>query len=250
MSSSKSRYVSLELLSYLESGQTMPFHIFPDVVMPDFRQHLYNGKQFLPTSELVENNFCCSDLRGIFAEIQDNLNYIKRACGRVKQWEDHVNKEIAELIMQSLDGAFKEERESKQESCRGNFLHDKLQKTLSVVSMLKSEIFSPPELSSVNLEYSESFKRFSFCMRDRPKSKINLPDQNIINEMIKERSKKEIEAIYNGLDVTSKMCLLCFSVFPENVLIKKKVLVHWWVGEGFIDSPSSGGNFSFMINPQ
>jgi hypothetical protein len=239
MSSSKSRYVSLELLSYLESGQTMPFHIFPDVVMPDFRHHLYNGKQFLPASELVENN-CCSDLRAMFVEIQDNLNDIKRACGRVKQWEDHVNKEIAELIMQSLDGSFKEEREAKQESRRGNFLHDKLQKTLSVVSMLKSQIFSPPELSSVNLEYSESFKRFSFCMRDRSKSKINLP----------ERSKKEIEAIYNGLDVTSKMCLLCFSVFPENAVIKKKVLVHWWVGEGFIDSPSGGGNFSFMIYPQ
>ncbi|XP_059436847.1 disease resistance RPP13-like protein 4 [Corylus avellana] len=242
MSSSMSRYVSLDLLLYLESGQTMPFHIFPDVVMPDFRHHLSNGKQFLPTSEVVDNNFCFSDLQlqGMFDEILDNLNYIKRACGRVKQWEDHINKEIEGLIMQSMDGAFKEETETKQESCRGNFLYDKLQKTLSVVSMLKSQIFSPPEFSSVNLEYSESFKRFSFCMRDRSKSPINLPDQNIIDEMIKERSKKEIEAIYNDLDVTSKMCLLCFSVFPENAVIKKKVLVHWWVGEGFIDSPSSG----------
>jgi predicted adenine nucleotide alpha hydrolase (AANH) superfamily ATPase len=50
-----------------------------------------------------------------------------------------------------------------------------------------------------------------------------------------------IQRVFDGLDEKSKKCLLCFSVFLENAVIKKKVLVHWWVGEGFIDSPSSDG---------
>jgi hypothetical protein len=230
--SSELSYVSLDLLSYLESEQTMPFHIFADVVMPDFLHHFSNLSKFHPDLE--------SDLYGMFEEIRNDLNYIKKACGRVKQWEDKVNKEIKEFIIQSFDDAFKDGTEALENSRRANFLQDKIEQTRSVVSVLKNQIFSPPELSSVNLD-SESFKRSNLSMRDRYQLPIQLPDQNIINKLITERTLKEIRVVYNDLDVTSKMCLLCFSVFPENAVIKKKVLVHWWVGEGFIDSPSSGG---------
>lgn len=228
--SSESRYVSLDLLLYLESEQTMPFHIFADVVMPDFLHHL---SKFHPDSE--------SDLHEMFEGIQSDLNYIKKACGRVKRWEDKVNKEIKQLIIHSFDDAFKDGTEALENSRRTNFLQDKLEKARSVVSMLRSQIFSPPELSSVDLD-SESFKRSSFSMRDGYyQLPVQLPEENVNNKMIAERSLKEIQEVYDGLDEKSKKCLLCFSAFPENAVIKKKVLIHWWVGEGFIDSPGSGG---------
>jgi Leucine-rich repeat (LRR) protein len=215
---SSERYVSLDLLSYLESGQTMPFHIFADVVMPDFRHHL---SKFQPHSE----RDC---LHGMFEEIGKDLYYIKEACGKVKQWEDLVNNEIKELIIQCFDDAFKDGTEALETPRRTNFLQDKLEKTQNVVSKLRTQIFSLPELSSVNLD-SGSFKRSSFSMRDdRP---VEQRDQNMI----------QFQAVYNRLKPGPKKCLLCFSVFPENAVIKKKVLVHWWVGEGFIDSPSSEG---------
>jgi len=213
---SSERYVSLDLLSYLESEQTMPFHIFADVVMPDF---LHNLSKFHPHSERHR-------LNGMFEKIGKDLDYIKKACGRVKQWEDLVNKEIKELIIQCFDDAFKDGADELPNSPRTNFLQGKLEKAQNVVSMLKNKIFSPPELSSVNLD-SKSLKRSRFSMRDdRP---VEHRDQNMI------------QGVFDGLDEKSKKCLLCFSVFPENAVIKKKVLVHWWVGEGFIDSPSSEG---------
>ncbi|MBA0689509.1 hypothetical protein Goari_007235 [Gossypium aridum] len=45
---------------------------------------------------------------------------------------------------------------------------------------------------------------------------------------------KEFEEKYEGLDVRQKLCLLCFSIFPENAEIKKRFLRFWWVGEKLI----------------
>ena len=39
---------------------------------------------------------------------------------------------------------------------------------------------------------------------------------------------------YNILDVQMKLCLLCFSIFPANSVIKKRPLVYWWIGEGLV----------------
>jgi hypothetical protein len=131
--------------------------------------------------------------------------YLREGCGgRLKQWEDQVNNKIKELIIQCFDDAFKDGREALENSRRTSFLQDKLEKTQNVVSMLKNQIFSPPELSSVNLD-SESFKRSSFSMRnDRYILPVEQRDQNMINQRV-----------YDGLDEKSKKCLLCFSVFAR-----------------------------------
>jgi hypothetical protein len=268
-SSFESPYVSLDLLAYLNSGQKTPFHIFNDVVMPEFLFHLSKGKQFLPAQEMDEardiisrsismitidndeednSNSNCNDLHAIFEDIQNDLNYIKKACRKLKQWEELVNKVIQQLILQGLDDAFKERTGELDDSTRTNFIQDKLKRTKKVVSMLKDQICSPPQFSLVSLD-SESFQRSSFSMRYHSlfRLPVQLPDVNT-NEMIANRyTSNEIEMVYNGLDVTKKLCLLCLSVFPENATIKKKVLVHWWVGEGFIDSLNNGDNTAESI---
>lgn len=45
---------------------------------------------------------------------------------------------------------------------------------------------------------------------------------------------KEFEASYRELTMELKMCLLSFSIFPENAQIKKRVMLYWWIGEGFV----------------
>ncbi|TYJ06236.1 hypothetical protein E1A91_A12G219700v1 [Gossypium mustelinum] len=51
---------------------------------------------------------------------------------------------------------------------------------------------------------------------------------------------KEIEEKYESLDDRQKLCLLCFSIFPENAEIKKRFLRFWWVGENLI--PQNGND--------
>ncbi|GMP72705.1 hypothetical protein CsSME_00030637 [Camellia sinensis var. sinensis] len=45
---------------------------------------------------------------------------------------------------------------------------------------------------------------------------------------------KEFVARFHELVTELKLCLLCFSAFPENVEIKKRVMIYWWIGEGFV----------------
>ncbi|KAL2547367.1 disease resistance protein RGA5-like [Forsythia ovata] len=41
------------------------------------------------------------------------------------------------------------------------------------------------------------------------------------------------------LSINLRLCLLTFAVFPEKQLIKKKPLIYWWIGEGFIIKSSN-----------
>jgi hypothetical protein len=97
-SSFESPYVSLDLLACLNSGQKTPFHVFNDVVMPEFLNYLSKKKKYLPAQEMdAEDKSSSNDLRVIFEGIQKDLNYIKKACCNLKDWEDLVNKDIRKL---------------------------------------------------------------------------------------------------------------------------------------------------------
>ncbi|KAG1347200.1 disease resistance RPP13-like protein 4 [Cocos nucifera] len=50
-----------------------------------------------------------------------------------------------------------------------------------------------------------------------------------------ERWEKDvINKFGENLDVQLKLCLLCFSVFPENLVIWKRPVIYWWIGEGLV----------------
>ena len=226
----ESSYVSLDLLAYLNSNKETPFHIFNDVILPEFQCHLSKIEQHLPkelNGSQDNNNSRIemdNDQHATLKEIRKDLEYIKKACHKLKDSADCVNEEIQRLILQRLDDAFKERTEAPENSPGIN----KLKKIQDVVSKLKEKICSSPQLSQDSL-HSASLHRSSFPMGSYY---IN-PDRSTTNK---------IKKLYNDLDDKKKSCLLCFSVFPEDAIIKKKVLIHWWVGEGFIiDSQNSGG---------
>ncbi|XP_050266678.1 uncharacterized protein LOC126710318 [Quercus robur] len=44
----------------------------------------------------------------------------------------------------------------------------------------------------------------------------------------------EIQDIFNGLDDQKKFFLSCFTVFPENAVVKRRIFVYWGVGEDLL----------------
>ncbi|KAL2547516.1 RNI-like superfamily protein [Forsythia ovata] len=48
---------------------------------------------------------------------------------------------------------------------------------------------------------------------------------------------------FDILSIHLRLCLLTFAVFPEEQLIKRKPLIYWWIGEGFI---TKSGEETFM----
>ncbi|XP_076893751.1 uncharacterized protein LOC143545824 [Bidens hawaiensis] len=45
---------------------------------------------------------------------------------------------------------------------------------------------------------------------------------------------KDIHLRFNNLRRELKLCLLCFSVFPEKEIISRRSMIYWWIGEGLI----------------
>uniref|UniRef100_A0A0E0L6A1 Disease resistance R13L4/SHOC-2-like LRR domain-containing protein n=1 Tax=Oryza punctata TaxID=4537 RepID=A0A0E0L6A1_ORYPU len=53
-------------------------------------------------------------------------------------------------------------------------------------------------------------------------------------------TRRHLQLAMDSLDTRLKRCLLCFVVFPEDAVIKKRLLIHWWVGERLVDSVDEG----------
>lgn len=43
-----------------------------------------------------------------------------------------------------------------------------------------------------------------------------------------------------GFEARLRGCVLCLAAFPEGAVIKKRMLLHWWVAEGFVPSADEG----------
>ena len=48
---------------------------------------------------------------------------------------------------------------------------------------------------------------------------------------------EEIQLIFDGLCTTRKFLLSCFTVFPENAVVKRRIFVYWGLGEDKLYSP-------------
>ncbi|CAK7344958.1 unnamed protein product [Dovyalis caffra] len=51
--------------------------------------------------------------------------------------------------------------------------------------------------------------------------------------------KASLQLSYDALPTHLKQFLLCISIYPEDFVIQAEQLVHWWVGEGFIQGDHS-----------
>ena len=42
----------------------------------------------------------------------------------------------------------------------------------------------------------------------------------------------EFKEVFENLDMRLKLCFLSFAVLPKDVVVKRRLLINWWVGEG------------------
>ena len=57
----------------------------------------------------------------------------------------------------------------------------------------------------------------------------------------------EFQEAFKDLDITLKLCLLSFAILPANVVLKKRLLIDWWVGEGLVDPPAPDEIFAELV---
>lgn len=102
-----------------------------------------------------------------------------------------------------------------------------------VVMKLKHRIPSSHQIPSIKLEGGGRFSLFGQGS-DSLQVIDKLPDLHASKEFKDSPEFTDFRVIYDTLNAATRLCLLCFAVFPANAVVKKRLLIHWWDGEGFL----------------
>ncbi|CAL4988780.1 unnamed protein product [Urochloa decumbens] len=112
------------------------------------------------------------------------------------------------------------------------------------------------KLDLVNEMMEEVSKKISlsynFCNMDTdhetiapsPPVPVSSLGSRIISSRIRDTQGAErlrhIQRAIMSLEAMQRGCILCLAAFPEGAIIKKRLLIHWWMGEGFVASATEG----------
>ncbi|KAL7213223.1 hypothetical protein ACSBR2_015848 [Camellia fascicularis] len=150
---------------------------------------------------------------------------VERACQRLVDNGDQTRSEI-EIVLDHLNSQGFDETEDRVGRPR---IRPELCKLVKLFMRCNRQLPSTTPQS-----YSE-FLDADQHRRSNTSTIIAWEALNQYNHPTFERSPefRDLRVLYDGLDIELKLCLLCFSVFPENVIIRRRVMVYWWIGEGF-----------------
>ena len=172
----------------------------------------------------------CLVTRRQFDKLQRDLNQIKENFSKLKNFENAAGEpiknleccldDISKIVVDTSNNAFP----NKQVQAKLSALKkDALKLKLNIPSL-------PPKMST----------------KSRPTNGSN----SVVNEFLSLHMKNhklvcssfftEFKEVFENLDMRLKLCLLSFAVLPEDAVVKRRLLINWWVGEGLVDPLSTG----------
>ncbi|KAK4591980.1 hypothetical protein RGQ29_016450 [Quercus rubra] len=170
-----------------------------------------------------------------FDSLHTFLNQINKALIKLKDFECHAGEPIQNLES-CLDDIFKIVYEHSNEAFPNKQVQAKLSALKKDALKLKSNFPSiPPKMSSKD--------------SDRQKWRPTNGSNSVVNDFPSLHMNRKFEwssvfiefkELFENLDMRLKLCLLSFAVLPEDVVVKWRLLINWWVGEGLVDPPSTG----------
>jgi hypothetical protein len=189
-----------------------------------------------------------SKMVGQFEEVEKEIREIQDALDRTRMLEDDLIESFGEIerhinnmlddkdnnLGAELDAVLEKIRKTKDMVKR----HEKLSNGSSISGA--SSITSCSSISTTSAmpgSRSQHKSKFEVGESSKPRGAeiINSRSGSIAMSMIKD--------MIDTLNVDLRNCLFCLSVFPENSIVKKRLLVYWWIGIGMV--PSVGrGNYS------
>ncbi|XP_030528898.1 disease resistance RPP13-like protein 4 [Rhodamnia argentea] len=193
-------------------------------------------------------------LRNEAEKLRRDLNYIERALSKFRKLEVDFGLQFKNIEEQrrALDQILSSmaQVQKSTSATSSQQVHNKFRSISAMVTNLKLQIPSLHKLSTSNTNAHQLDTGFVFNA------------YYLVDEMLKQDMKEKVMGapafdeffndllcVFEDLDRRSKLCLLCFSVFPENAVLRKRLLVNWWIGEGLADSDGASvdGIFKELI---
>lgn len=171
------------------------------------------------------------DIKLLFENIEREAHDVEDILKSVSRWENEIINDFG-AIARHLDDIIEEDSQQQ-------FIHSKLQIVNTEMSNLKDRMKFPLHVPLIKpaapalLSSSLPSKSLSANASEQWK-KLEIERKILECSMI-----SNLQLSYYNLDIQLKLCLLCFSIFPENSIISKRAMIHWWIGEGLVEATKS-----------
>ncbi|XP_047979020.1 disease resistance RPP13-like protein 4 [Salvia hispanica] len=157
--------------------------------------------------------------------IQGDLREMRKEAKNLNSYNKRLNDDL-----KTLESVFQDIKGGGDETLRNKSLEETLKKFRN--ELMKVKLTIPSNIGAhKGKQLKEQFIKDRIS-GEKPK-KIPVLHRSPLFEMSKEF--KDFEDCYYKLGERLKLCLLCLSIFPQGAIIKKRLMLQWWVVEGFAE---------------
>ncbi|KAL6853487.1 hypothetical protein ACP4OV_019516 [Aristida adscensionis] len=193
-----------------------------EVVSPFFMQLSKAKHVFLN----IDEDGSQKDITALFENIEKEAREIENILLGVTKWENNVINDFGG-IARHLDDIIEEDNKL-------NSICSKLQIVNAEMSNLKGRMRLPLHVPVIKSATPVPLSPSAASKIDEANVSERWNRLEIERKILESSTMSDLQLSYDNLDLQLKLCLLCFSVFPENSIINKRAMIHWWIGEGLV----------------
>lgn len=169
-------------------------------------------------------------------KIKNLLDIIKSRLLASRAWDEHVCETFARLTREADNWLERNDQSASNDSNRSidasdplteerqKFVDEATRSIEGIVDLLPP--YSPPPHPSTNTSKGKGI--WTSSTNDYSGRTVHIRRRLVL-------SPAALQVSYDDLELQLRYCLLSFSVFPENEVIKKRFMIYWWIGEGFVE---------------
>ncbi|KAH6824565.1 hypothetical protein C2S53_010379 [Perilla frutescens var. hirtella] len=174
-----------------------------------------------------------------FNDIESKLKQMTDSLSKIKNWEKKVVDQFCALD-QVLDDeifTFKDAEIESQVKDKLTLIEEDVDKLKILISTVDQSVtlklggmsIKPRSLEDEDYDHPHHHHTVS-----QKWAELGVEDRIISKSDAMSALCSSFHCLDNSGSGHIKMCLLSLSVFPENTPIKKRPLIYWWIGEGFV----------------
>ncbi|XP_008813357.2 disease resistance RPP13-like protein 4 [Phoenix dactylifera] len=164
-------------------------------------------------------------IKPLFESIEKNVQDVEDIVRRAERWEKDVINNFG-IVARHVDDILEEDSEPRA-------FESKLRNVDREIANLRALLTPPlqlPQIESARAASTRSVPSLSKALQASEKWQ----QLELEKKILESSAISSLQVSYDNLDVQLKLCLLCFSVFPENSIIRKRPVIYWWIGEGLV----------------
>ncbi|KAJ7973525.1 Disease resistance RPP13-like protein 4 [Quillaja saponaria] len=212
----------------------MPIPRNLEKAVPKLLDRLDQAKKNLKFNEAEGEDSDSALVDGLIEKIEKELKDMKDLFPRVKPWEQKLlhHFTISEHLLHSFI------LQAQIDASNVNPM-PMLEEILAEINRIKASVPLVDQMPQITSSEDSTKHRSEIEDEDanmaEPKHSKDWLDLQVEEHIIADPAMKDLQVSYEFLrNHRLRLCLLYFSIFPENAVVKKRPLIYWWIGEGLI----------------